>query len=109
MGNIAMDDSNGPATERLAAFEESVKSLAVIEGDRVTAFLRNPALTYQSAAVSETFKVTDLLSNVEYVVSRFGSRIQMLVPVKDRLIVAEVDSQADVSEVAEMLTNRLVA
>jgi len=88
--DILMCHLNGLSHEVLAGLEESVETIAVIERGRIrTSSRRESYQSYASHALSRTFMVTDLMSNVSYVVSQFGSRTQLLVPVEDRLIVAE--------------------
>lgn len=106
--DINMDHMGGLFHGVLAGLEGSVDAIAVIEQGRIRTILRHESdQSYDSTAPSQTFMVTDLMSNISYVVSQFGSRAQLLVSVKDRLIVAEMGSSADFPEIAEILTRRM--
>lgn len=105
--DITMGDVNGLVRGAFAELEESVDAIAVIEQGHVRTSLRRESdQSCDSSAPSQTFMVTDLMRNLSYIVSQFGSRTQLLVPVKDRLIVAEVGSSANFDEIAETVANR---
>ena len=94
-----------------ADLDGSIKTLAIIRAGHLISKIRNrPQTAFHDdtgSHIQSTFLVTDLLNDASYVVSRFGSHTQLLIRLKEDLIVAEVDSQTDFVEVAERLAREL--
>lgn len=91
--------------------DRSIESLAVIRPREPITKIenplrRNPCLSPEAEAI-DLFLVSDVLGEASYVVSGAGSQIQLLVPLKDQLIVAKVSPEADLPEVADKLLNQL--
>ena len=91
--------------------DESIKTLAIIQGQHLIIKIQSRPQTevYDDTGshIEGTYLVTDLLNDTSYVVSRFDSHTQLLIRLKEGLIVAEVDSQTDFIEVAEKLARKL--
>jgi len=94
-----------------ADLDESIKTLAIIQGQHlITKIQGRPQTAFHDdigSHIQGTFLVTDLLNDASYVVSRFDSHVQLLIRLKEDLVVAEVDSQTDFIEVADKLAREL--
>ena len=87
------------------AFRElypSIQSIALIRRGGITRMLGNNQN-------EETFVVTDVLEGGSYLVTRGASQYQLLFTVKDGYIMVNVPLDADVVDVAQKLSKRLVS
>lgn len=95
----------------LPDFGKSIEDLAIIQGGHLIAKLQNRGLTGSNentvSGIQETFLVTDLLNDASYFVTHFDDHIQLLVSLKERLVVAHIDSGTDVMEIADRLVKQL--
>jgi hypothetical protein len=93
----------------LANLDESVEAIAIIHRGHLVSKLRNHLQTnpVNNGRDHDTFLVTNLLSGAWYVVSRFDSHTQLITAFKDQLILVDVDSKTDFTEVADHLANQL--
>jgi len=80
----------------------SIQSIALIRRGRITRMLGNNRN-------EETFVVTDVLEGRWYFVIRGASQYQLLFTVKDGYIMVNVPLNADVADVAQKLSKRLVS
>ena len=91
--------------------DRSIQSLTIIKLGEAMSKLENRLRKIPDANPStetiDTFLVSDMLRNASYVVSRFDSQIQLIVPSKGHLILVKLGSEADLAEVADTLLSQL--
>jgi len=106
-----MDQTVQSTLPALVDLDASIEALAIIQGEHIVTKLQNRLQKTLEAGsqIRDTFIVTDLLKDASYIVSRFDSHVQVLVAFKEHLIVADINSQADFTEVVDNLVNQLSA
>ena len=106
-----MDQTVQSTLPALVDLDASIEALAIIQGEHNVTKLQNRLQKTPEAGsqIRDRFIVTDLLKDASYIVSRFDSHFQLLVAFKEHLIVADINSQTDFTEVVDNLVNQLSA
>ena len=106
-----MDQTVQSTLPALVDLDASIEALAIIQGEHIVTKLQNRLQKTLEAGsqIRDTFIVTDLLKDASYIVPRFDSHFQLLVAFKEHLIVADINSQTDFTEVVDNLVNQLSA
>jgi hypothetical protein len=99
VSTVTLDD---PLEMAFRELYPSIQSVALIQRGGIARMLGNERM-------EETFVVTDVLEGGWYFVTRGESQYQLLFTVKDGYIMVNVPLDADVVDVAQKLSRRLVS